>query len=210
MNPSSSDVSTNDATYSEGNCDSSASPPFPKKTPDPKMNLKVIVLSPHRLVPLALRAAGRANDSYEVIAAATDAEEALALVATLRPDVFVFDPTSVSLGKAIRLLDIAGPHLPHPNNVVLLLEPAQAATAIAARFLWEAGVRCAMTSQETPDIWPIAIMAAARSAGYVSPTAAELFGLPRAWGNAGVDVSDDHSYSEMLESRRRAATVIGG
>jgi DNA-binding NarL/FixJ family response regulator len=173
------------------------------------MNLKIIVLSPHRLVPLALRAAGRASGSYDVIASATDAEEALAFVATLRPDVFVFDPTTVSLGKAIRLLDIAGPHLPQPNNIALLLEPAQAATAIAARFLWEAGVRCAMTSQETPDIWPVAIMAAARGTGYVSPTASELFGLPRSWGSGGMEKTEDFHSSGALDYRRRSTTTIG-
>ena len=130
------------------------------------------------------------------------------MVATLRPDVFVFDPTTVSLGKAIRLLDIAGPHLTQPNNIVLLLEPAQAATAIAARFLWESGVRCAMTSQETPDVWPVAIMAAARGTGYVSATAAELFGLPRSKGSGGSDRAEDFALSGAFGYRRRAATTI--
>ena len=147
--------------------------------PSMKPDVNVVVLSPHRLVPLALRAAGRTDRSYDVTGAAVNAEEALDLVQALCPDVLVFDPTAISLGKCFHLMEQAAPYLRMPTSMVLLLEPAQAATPIASRFLWEAGVRCAMTSQETPDIWPIAIMAAARGGTYVSPVASELFGLAR-------------------------------
>jgi DNA-binding NarL/FixJ family response regulator len=169
-----------------------------------KPHLDVVILSPHRLVPLALGAAGRARGEYEVVGAATDANEALALVEGLRPDVLVFDPTTVSLGRSFRLLEQAAPYLRQPESVALLLEPAQAATAIAARFLWEAGARCAMTSQEPPDVWPVAIMAAARGATYVSPVASELFDLPsrRRSGEPG-------ARSRGSDFRRRAIATLG-
>src|SRR4051812_30516432 len=140
-------------------------------------SLSVLVLSPHRLVPLALAAAGRYDGTFLVSGAAVDADEALAIGAGLRPDVFVIDPTAVSLWRMSRLLTEIAPFLLHPTSVALLLEPAQTSTSVAARYAWEAGIRCAMTSQEDREAWPIAIAAAARKATYVSRAAAELFEL---------------------------------
>lgn len=135
----------------------------------------VVVLSPYRLVPLALAAAGRSEGTFEVTGAADGPEEALELIRRgPRTDVFVFDPTALSLGRSSRLLIEVAAHLLHPKSIALLLEPAQAATGIAARFAWEAGVRCAMSSQDSPECWPIAIAAASRGATYVSPAAEEL------------------------------------
>ena len=172
--------------------------PFPVAQPM-KTDVNVVVMSPHRLVPLALRAAGRTDGSYDVTGAAVNAEEALELLQALSPDVLVFDPTAVSLGKCFQLMEQAAPYLRLPTSMVLLLEPAQAATTIASRFMWEAGVRCAMTSQEAPEIWPVAIMAAARGGTYVSPVAGELFGL------SGVRPMEPIGFLEGSSRQRYAA-----
>lgn len=141
-------------------------------------SLHIVVLSPHRLVPLALGAAGRADRSFVISGAAVDAEEAEELVRSTQPDVFVFDPTALSLGRMARLIEQVAPFLFHPTSLALLLEPAQAATSISARFAWDAGVRCAMTSQDSPEYWPVAIASAARKATFASPMAMEIFGWP--------------------------------
>jgi DNA-binding NarL/FixJ family response regulator len=179
-------------------------PAVPRVKPD----VNVVVLSPHRLVPLALRAAGRTDGSYDVIGAAVTAEEALDVIHATCPDVLVFDPTAVSLGKCFQLLEKAAPFLRLPTSVVLLLEPAQAATTIAARFMWEAGARCAMTSQEAPDIWPVAIMAAVRGGTYVSPVAGELFGLSRVRAVEPMGLLGGGPHQRMAEGRQRFAAGV--
>jgi hypothetical protein len=139
--------------------------------------LRTIVLSPHRLVPLTLAAAGRASGSYCVAGSAAGIEGALRLIAEERPDVLIFDPTALSLRRIPSWLEEAMDHLPHPQSIVLLLEVAQQATPVAARFAWAAGVRCAVTSQDAPEFWAAAIESASKGATYASPIAAHTFGL---------------------------------
>lgn len=139
--------------------------------------LRIVILSPHRLVPLALAAAGRKSQSYSVVGSATCVDEAVRLLAEEKPDVVVFDPTALSLRRIPSWLEDAAWFLPHGRSIVLLLEIAQQATPIAARFAWAAGVRCAVTSQDLPEFWPNAIEAARKGATYASPIAANTFGL---------------------------------
>ena len=146
---------------------------FPRKSPA----FRVAVLSPHRLVPLALGAVGKKDRSFSVVGAAQNPEKALSLVADVCPDVLVFDPTVVLPVRMGPWLDEAMRHLIHPRAFALLLEPAQPWTMLAVRIAWDAGVRCAITSQDEPDFWPSALNAAARAASFASPLACELFGL---------------------------------
>jgi DNA-binding NarL/FixJ family response regulator len=146
---------------------------FPRKSP----GLRIAVLSPHRLVPLALGAVGKKDRSFSVVGAAQNPENALSLVADACPDVVVFDPTVVLPVRMGAWLDDAMRHLVHPRAFALLLEPAQPWTMLAVRVAWDAGVRCAMTSQDQPDFWPCALNSAARGASFASPLACELFGL---------------------------------
>jgi DNA-binding NarL/FixJ family response regulator len=139
--------------------------------------LRTIVLSPHRLVPLTLAAAGRASASYSVAGSAASFDEALRLMAQERPDVLIFDPTALSLRRMPSWLEEAMDYLPHPQSIVLLLEVAQQATPMAARFAWAAGARCAVTSQDAPEFWAAAIESASKGATYASPIAAHTFGL---------------------------------
>ena len=139
--------------------------------------LRVVILSPHRLVPLALAAAGRKSQAYSVVGASGNSDEALRVLAQERPDVVVFDPTALSLWRIPSWLEDATCYLPHARSIVLMLEIAQQATPIAARFAWAAGVRCAVTSQDRPDSWPTAVDSARRGATYASPIAANTFGL---------------------------------
>jgi DNA-binding NarL/FixJ family response regulator len=139
--------------------------------------LRTFILSPHRLVPLALAAAGRKSQAYSVVGSTRSVEDALRVIAEEKPDVIVFDPTALSLCRIPRWLEEVAWYLPHGRSTVLLLEIAQQATPIAARFAWAAGVRCAVTSQDLPEFWPNAIEAASQGATYASPIAANTFGL---------------------------------
>ena len=139
--------------------------------------LRVVILSPHSLVPLALAAAGRKSQAYSVVGATGNPDEALKVLALERPDVVVFDPTALSLWRIPSWLEDVSCYLPHARSIVLILEIAQQATPIAARFAWAAGVRCAVTSQDRPDSWPTAVSSAQRGATYASPIAANAFGL---------------------------------
>ena len=139
--------------------------------------LRIVILSPHSLVPLALAAAGRKSQAYSVVGASNNSDEALRMLAQERPDVVVFDPTALSLWRIPSWLEDASCYLPRARSIVLMLEIAQQATPVAARFAWAAGVRCAVTSQDRPDSWPIAVASAIRGATYASPIAANTFGL---------------------------------
>ena len=139
--------------------------------------LRVVILSPHSLVPLALAAAGRRSQAYAVVGATGNSDDALRVLAQERPDVVIFDPTALSLWRIPSWLEDVACYLPHARSIVLMLEIAQQATPIAARFAWAAGARCAVTSQDRPDSWPIAVASAQRGATYASPLAANTFGL---------------------------------
>jgi hypothetical protein len=156
--------------------ESEAAMPMPH-VPTMQSILRTIVLSPHRLVPLALAAAGRASASYSVAGSAAGIDGALRLIAQERPDVLIFDPTALSLRRIPSWLEEVMDYLPHPQSIVLLLEVAQQATPVAARFAWAAGVRCAVTSQDAPEFWSAAILSASKGATYASPIAAHTFGL---------------------------------
>jgi DNA-binding NarL/FixJ family response regulator len=143
--------------------------------------LRAVVLSQHRLVPLALGAAGKAESSFEVIGAATDFHEAMEWLHGASAHVLVFDPTALSLGRIPYLVEAARARLMHPQGIVLLLEPAQSATVVAARFAFGQGVRVATTSLDDPSSWPMAIHAACRGAKHLSSGALDLLGEADEW-----------------------------
>jgi DNA-binding NarL/FixJ family response regulator len=125
-------------------------------------------------------------------------KEALRMLAQEKPDVAIFDPTALSLCRIPTWLEDASWFLPHARSIVLLLEIAQQATTAAARFAWAAGVRCAVTSQDMPEFWPIAVNAALKGATYASPIAANTFGLSP-W-DPYRSVSPESTYAESRET----------
>lgn len=161
--------------------------------------IKVLLADDHAIVRAGLRRLVEESGDMEVVAEASDGQEAIRLIRERQPDVAVID---LSMPR-IDGLEVINRVLPEFPGLAIIVLTMHAENQYVVRAI-EAGALGYITKQSAPEQLEHAIRKVARGARYLTQDAAESLALRFSKGRRGGSVLDDLSTRELQVLRRLA------
>ena len=161
--------------------------------------IKVLLADDHAIVRAGLRRLVEESGDMEVVAEASDGQEAIRQIRERQPDVAVID---LSMPHIDRLEVISRIHPEFPNMAIIVLT-MHAENQYIVRAI-EAGALGYITKQSAPEQLVNAIRKVAQGARYLTNDAAESLALRFSKGRHGGSELDDLSTRELQVLRRLA------
>jgi two-component system invasion response regulator UvrY len=161
--------------------------------------ISVLLADDHRIVRAGLRRLIDECEDMQVVAEATDGQEAIQAIRELRPDVAVID-LSMPRIDGLEVINRLHPEFPELPIIVLTMH---AENQYVVRAI-ESGARGYITKQSAPEHLVEAIRKVVAGAHYLTSDAAEALALRVARGKKDSTLLDDLSTRELQVLRRLA------